>query len=210
MIEKPVEFWVRHPEFDFIEGSSFGRVRTIDRYIKQGNAERFVKGRILKPQRDKDGYLDVYFRVNGKGVHKQVHRLIIECFVPNPNGLPQVNHKDCNRANNNIDNLEWCTASYNHQYTEKYGISATEARGHRLYAVNFETLKIIRFQSQGEASRMLGVSQGNICSVIKGNRNQTGGFWFTNADKNAVEKVREKFGDKVAREVEKLANEKMN
>lgn len=207
MIEKPVEFWVRHPEFDFIEGSSFGRVRTIDRYIKQGNAERFVIGRFLKQQRDKDGYLGVYFRVNGKGVHEQVHRLIIECFVPNPNGLPQVNHKDCNRANNNVDNIEWCDASYNRRYTEKYGVSATEAFGHRLYAVNLKTLKIIRFQSQGEASRMLGVSQGNICSVIKGNRKQTGGYWFTYADHNAVDNTRLKFGNYVASKVEHLVNE---
>lgn len=190
MNDKPVEFWVRHPEFVFIEGSSFGRVRTIDRYVKQGNAEHFVKGRILKPQYNRSGYMYVYFRVNGKGINKKVHRLIAECFLPNPDNLPQVNHKDSDRTNNCVSNLEWCTSEYNIEYREKYG----EALNRPVYAVNPKTFVVLQFRSQCEAARELGVRQGSIANVIAGRTKIAGEYWFTEdkgeIDKNELQKIK--------------------
>lgn len=58
---------------------------------------------------DKDGYK----RVQYKGKVYKVHRLVAECFLPNTENLPQVNHKDENKSNNNVENLEWCSAKYN-------------------------------------------------------------------------------------------------
>jgi hypothetical protein len=57
-----------------------------------------------------------YLRVHYKGVCQYVHRLVAMAFIPNPDNLPQVNHKDENKCNNNVDNLEWCTAKYNSNY----------------------------------------------------------------------------------------------
>ena len=204
------EVWKTYPEFDFIQGSSLGRVRTIDRVVSNGKGTRLVKGRVLKQQLDKDGYLYVLFKVNGKTVARKVHRIVAQTFIPNPDNLPQANHKDCDRTNNNVKNLEWCTASYNMQYREKYGVSNTESLGHPLFAVNLTTLEVSRFCSQHEAGRELNAKQGSINGVIKGRLKQTGGYWFTNADNNAVDVSRNKFGDKVANKIEKLMKRNAN
>lgn len=202
------EVWRHYPEFNFIEGSSLGRVRTLDRFAKYGNHTQFVKGRILKQRRKKDGYMDVGFSVNGKPVNRLVHRIIASCFLINHDNLPQVNHKDCDPTNNNISNLEWCDNSYNQKYREKYGVSQTEVLGCPVFAINLKTLEVLRFRSQREASRKLKANSGHLNEVIKGKRNKANGYWFTNADKNAVEAVKVKFGDTMAHKVEKLMNKK--
>ena len=173
------EIWKTYPEFDFIQGSNLGRVRTVDRVVTNGRGTYVKKGRILKQQLDRYGYLFVGFRVTGKKVNRKVHRIIAQTFLPNPNELPQVNHIDCDRTNNNVDNLEWCTGEYNMQYKEKYGKSAAEAVGCPVYAVNLETLEVSKFPSQLEASRALGIVGQNISAVIKGKQNTAGGYWFT-------------------------------
>lgn len=199
------EIWKTYPEVSFIQGSSWGRVRTINRYVSDSRyGKRLVKEHVLKQYRHRKGYLYVTLHVNGKTVTRLVHRIIAECFIPNPDNLPQVNHKDCDRTKNCVDNLEWCDNSYNQRYREDHG----KAFGRPVIAVNTKTAEVLRFKSQSEASRKLEVSLGQINNVIAGKRNHTHGYWFTNADDNAVEAVRNKFGDEVAEEVEKLMNEK--
>lgn len=190
------ETWKPYPEFDFIEGSSLGNVRTIDRYVTYENGiKHFYKGHILPQQCNNSGYLYVSFGVNGKIVSRLVHRIVASCFIENPDNLPQVNHIDCDPSNNNIDNLEWCTASYNCQYREKYGVSMTEARGHHLYAVNLNTCRVLYFRSQNEAARKLGLNVGHINNVLKGHRNHTGGYLFTEDEseltKNKLQKIKD-------------------
>lgn len=179
MIKSESEILKSHPDFEKIEVSSFGRVRP-------------VKGHYYTVFIDKDGYAIVGFRMNGKRVSKKVHRLVAQTFLPNPNNFPQINHLDCNRKNNNVDNLEWCDGSYNQQYRDKYGLSNAEALGHSMFAINLKTLEVSRFRSQNEAGRVLGVSQGNINMVINGKRNYAGSFWFVNDDGHAVDVVKSK------------------
>lgn len=73
-------------------------------------------GKILKPYDNGYGYLMVDLKKNGTRKHARIHRLVAEAFVPNPNNLPEVNHKDENPHNNAANNLEWCTSSYNKTY----------------------------------------------------------------------------------------------
>lgn len=75
-----------------------------------------VSGNEIKPYVSKIGYLQIKINLNGKSKHFYVHRLIAEEFIPNPNKLKCVNHKDGNKLNNKIDNLEWCTYSQNNQH----------------------------------------------------------------------------------------------
>lgn len=192
--------WKSWPEVPFIESSLCGAIRTRDRVVSNGSGTYIKKGRILKQYPVSGGYLMVHFRVNGKNVYRLVHRLVAETFLPNPNNLPQVNHKNCNRADNRVSNLEWCDASYNMQYREKHG----KSQGQAVFAINLTTLKLSHFSSQMEASRKLEVSVGNLNEVIKGHRSHTHGYWFTNADSNAVEIVRAKFGDSMANKVAEL------
>ena len=186
------EIWKKHPEIEKLEVSTFGRVRTLDKVVPSGKTTRFVKGRVLKQSDTGHGYLQVHFRVDGKRVNKYVHRLVAQTFIKNTDNLPEVNHKDCDRANNAVSNLEWCTRKYNSQYREKYGVSNTETVGRPVFAINLDTQEVSRFRSRSEASRMLGVNLGNIGSVINGRRNHTCGHWFTNADNKATDAIKNK------------------
>lgn len=179
IMNSPVELWKKHPDIDKIEVSSFGRVRS-------------VKGHYYKIRPIAGGYIKLQFRMNGKYVNKLAHRLVAQTFIPNPNNLPQVNHKDGDKTNNNVDNLEWCTRSYNaKKYREKYG----DSQGHPVFAINLTNLKVSRYKSQSEAGRSLGVKQPSINYVINGKIKQTGDYWFVNDDGNAVDIVKSKLHD---------------
>jgi len=186
------EIWKKHPEIEKLEVSSFGKVRTLDKVVPNGKHTLFIKGRVLKQYNRKDGYLQVSFRMNGKPITKKVHRLVAETFIHNPNMLPMVNHLDCDRTNNNVDNLEFCTASYNQQYREKYGISRAEATGHPLFSINLDTNEVSHFRSQHEASRELGIFQPHINAVLKGRYKYTHGYWFVNDDDKATDAIKNK------------------
>lgn len=202
------ETWKTYPEYPFIQGSSLGRVRTVDRYVKvKGHGIRLVKGHILK-QRDNKGYLQVQFSVNGKKVDRKIHRLVAQTFIPNPDNLPEVNHIDCDPTNNCVDNLEWISHQENIAYRDKLGHIARHNKPKKpVITVNLKTLEVLRFESRREAGRQLGISNGSINSVLTGQYRQANGYWFTNADENAVESTRAKFGDEVADKVEALMSE---
>jgi len=190
-MENQTEAWKSHPEYTGTEVSSFGRVRMLDRVVSSEKMTRFQKGQISKQYDNRSGYLNVSIPIDGKWTTKAVHRLVAQTFLPNPNGFPMVNHKDGNRANNHIDNLEFCTASYNAKYREEFG----KALSKPVFTINLATLEVSQFQSQKEASQELGVNKGNISSVIKGRLKQTGGYWFINADGKAVDLTKQKLRD---------------
>lgn len=100
------------------EVSNLGRVRSVDRSVTYNNGQIHLhKGKLLSPGKtNKLGYLQVALCKNGSIKHKLVYRLVAEVFIPNPDNLPQVNHKDENPLNNCVDNLEWCTSEYNINY----------------------------------------------------------------------------------------------
>lgn len=192
MDKNEIEIWRVHPNIGIIEVSTLGRVRTIDRVVSNGKGTRLVKGQVLKPWGDGNGYLKVGIQIDGKWTKKAVHRLIAQTFIPNPDSLPQINHKDCNPQNNNVENLEWCDNSYNQKYKNKFGISNTETEGHPLFAINLKTLETLHFRSQGEAGRAIGIDQQSINKVIKGSRNQAGGYYFEEDDGNGIKIDRDK------------------
>ena len=102
--------------YDYTESyeiSNYGRVRSLDRIDTSGHRR---KGKILKLAKDKYGYFQVGLSKDGKVTSFLVHRLVATMFIDNPNELPQVNHKDEDKTNNHIENLEWCTQEYNHNY----------------------------------------------------------------------------------------------
>ena len=102
--------------------SNLGRVkrlRFINRHLD------FKQEKILKPYKDGgDYYFVIGLHKNGKKKYKAIHRLVAEAFIPNPNNYPIVNHKDENKENNYVDNLEWCT----HKYNSNYGNARTKMR----------------------------------------------------------------------------------
>ena len=115
------ETWVPVRGFEGLyEVSDLGRVRSLDRWIayisKYGKPYKtLTKGRILSLKISK-GYCLAHLSHQGKAIHKTVHRLVAEAFIPNPDNLPEINHKDENTTNNAVSNLEWCEQLYNIHY----------------------------------------------------------------------------------------------
>lgn len=104
----------------YYEVSNYGRVRSLDRIVYKGSRAGYVlkKGRYLKTF-EKNGYLFLILTVEGKTKNVYVHRLVAEAFLPNPNNLPCINHKDECKTNNLVSNLEWCDYFYNNTYGTK-------------------------------------------------------------------------------------------
>ena len=98
------------------EVSSYGRVRSLDRYDRRN---QFRKGKLLKNKDNGNGYLICSLSKNGIIKNKYIHRLVVEAFIERPDGLYEVNHKDENKKNNSVDNLEWCDRKYNNTYGTK-------------------------------------------------------------------------------------------
>ena len=90
--------------------SNLGRVKSLK------NTRGNYREKILKPGKDAKGYKQVSLYKNGKGKMYKIHRLVAIAFIPNPNNYPMINHKDEDKTNNCVDNLEWCTNKYNMNY----------------------------------------------------------------------------------------------
>ena len=93
--------------------SNFGRVKSLKRKVKQSNGFEYeIKERVLKLSYHTNGYVGITLNKEGKK-RFLVHRLVAEHFLENEGNLPQVNHKDLDKANNRVENLEWVTKSEN-------------------------------------------------------------------------------------------------
>lgn len=116
-------YWLK-TEFDGYEVSNTGLVRSIDRWIIKSATGKlvFYRGRILKTQIDKRGYERVRISINGSKTTLKVHRTVAIAFIKNPTNLSQVNHKDGNKTNNHVDNLEWMNNSENQLHAISTGL----------------------------------------------------------------------------------------
>lgn len=138
-----IEIWKDIKDFEGIyQVSTFGRIKRLSRKtINEGllgkNKELQLKEIILKPSTITKGYKGITLTKGKKRYPKKVHRLVAEAFIPNPNNKPQINHIDCNKSNNNVNNLEWCTNSENQKHAFKNGLNsskkANEARWREKY-----------------------------------------------------------------------------
>lgn len=177
----PHEEWKPVPvdEFkNYYEVSSFGRVRskTYVQYRNVGGKNRpyTVRGKVLS-QTTNFGYKLVHLSVNGHSKYFRVHRLVAAAFIPNPDNLPQINHRDEDKQNNNVNNLEWCSSKYNVNYGTR-GIRAGIKRGNPVIQKSIDGTMVRKFHSIQNASKVTGISAGNIWSMLNGKRNNAGGY----------------------------------
>ena len=161
--------------------SNMGRVRSLDRYVKHNcGGLKLCKGKIMKLNATWDGYLRVDLCKNGKHTHKRVNRLVAEAFIPNPDNLPQVGHKDECKTNNCVSNLYWTTEKENNNHGKhNERVSEAQINGKRSKPVLQYTLymEFVReWPSAIEINRQLGYSFGNICNCCRGLYKQAYGF----------------------------------
>lgn len=140
-----------------------------------GNVRNFRTKKVLKGGCDLGGYRIVSLRKNNIQKTKTVHRLVAKAFIPNPDGLPCINHKDENKLNNNVENLEWCTYQYNNNYgtfTER----RVKKRYKKVQQYDMNGNFIKEFTGLVNAQKETGINRNNITSVSKGKRNHAGGY----------------------------------
>jgi hypothetical protein len=120
-----LEVWKDIQDYEGVyQVSNFGNVKSLDRIVNKPNGVSYMrKGKLCKQSKSNLGYMTVGFTVNNVKVNKYVHRLVAESFITNINNYPQVNHIDCNKTNNRMYNLEWCTNSQNHIHASKNGLN---------------------------------------------------------------------------------------
>ena len=140
-------------------------------------SNKFLKHKLAR------GYHQVILCKEGKGKTYYIHRLVAKVFIPNPDNLPQVNHKDEDKSNNCVENLEWCDVKYN----INYGTRTKRAAKKQSIPVYCEELNRT-FNSQVEAAKELGLNRCNIVSCCKGKRKTTGGYHWRYAE-TSVEEV---------------------
>ena len=157
----------------FYEISSLGRVKSM-------NYNHTGREKIIKPFKNKKGYLRVCLYKNGKRKFFLVHKLVAEAFIPNSKGFDQVNHKDEVKTNNCVSNLEFCDCKYNVNYgtrTERQVASQSKA----VEASKFPDFREIelRFASTWEADRN-GYKQGGVSACCRGCFNREGNNKYKN------------------------------
>jgi hypothetical protein len=138
-----------------------------------------IKGHLLKLQLNRNAYYYVGLSKNNAKKLFKVHRLVAQAFIPNPDNLPFVNHKDENPKNNVFSNLEWCTCAYNNVYGSAcYKRMISNGTPINQYTIDGELVR--QFNSTSEAGRYLGISKSKIidsCKQIRKKPTYKGYVW---------------------------------
>lgn len=163
------------------EISNKGRLRSMDRSIPQQGRLQLYKGKLLSTYINNSGYVAIKLSKNNKKRSFLVHRLVAVAFLPNPKQLPYINHKDEDKSNNNIENLEWCTAIYNINYgTSKKRRSVKMGKRIAMYSTNGKLVNI--FYSIREAERKTKIRKQCITPALDKNKTSGGFIWKTIKD----------------------------
>jgi hypothetical protein len=139
----------------------------------RGNVKSRAKNKIIYSAPDKDGYIKCNLYKRGKRKTCRVHHLVARAFLDNPNNCTEINHKDKNKANNHVNNLEWCTHEQN--IHAKYGDGWED-----INVVDAETCQIVAIcYSYTEAEKITNISR-RIISKIVGTNKAVKGYRFEN------------------------------
>lgn len=154
--------------------SNYGRIKSIDHYVKCNSGRRLVRGKILKPCDRGNGYPFVTMGKGGKQYNVSIHRAVALAFIPNPDNLPEVNHKDTNPSNFDVNNLEWCDRTYNNNYAKR-AFKAAQKKKKRIVQLDGDNIIKI-WDSLSEIQKNMGFSAGNISYCCSGKRSTANGF----------------------------------
>ena len=142
-----------------------------------GRVWSYRSNKFLTPQPHNDGYLQVGLKVNGKTKMFLIHRLVAEAYIPNPLGLPMVNHKDEGKSHNWINNLEWCDNKYNTNYGT---CNKRKSVSHKIPVYCVELDKV--FDSAMDAGIELGIDKTSVTRCCRGKYKTCGGYHWMYAE----------------------------
>lgn len=158
---------------EYYQVSNLGNIRSKDRLKWNGKAYYKQKGVIKKKTIRADGYFVVNLSVEGRGKTHLVHRLIALAFIPNKNNLPVINHRDGNKLNNSLENLEWTTYRENNIHALENNLNNTRKK---IKGTHVGTNEVLFFESSREADRVLKIGYKNISACLNGKQNTAGGY----------------------------------
>lgn len=184
----------------YYEVSDKGDVRSLDRIVPSGkHGTRKIYGRTMKLTqsygRNNDGYLVVNLRKDHTSKVIPVHRLVAKAFIQNPDNLPTVNHKDGDKTNNKVDNLEWASYSENNIHALDTGLR--NPRGNMVAQYDMSKNIVGIYRSACEASRATGIGRGMISHCLNHRANSAGGYIW-----KKIEKCNDYLGDESTAEDE--------
>ena len=161
--------------------STHGRIKSCDRFLPHKlHGTWHIKERLLKQVRSPFGYMAVSLQL-GKGKMKtiRVHRAVADAFIPNPGNLPQVNHIDGNKTNNNVSNLEWVTEQGNVDHAWSTGLCMPIVKAKQRPVINLDTGE--RFDSIADAERSFEKQTGSISHALNGKHERAHGYHWAYA-----------------------------
>ena len=143
--------------------------------VKRLQGKGCKQERILKPGKNRGGYLRVKFWKDGKGINYKVHRLVAQAFIPNPQDLPEINHKDENKENNCVENLEWITHKENINHgTRNERMVKTKSKP--VIGISLDSKSYLYFNSAKDAQSLAGFKCSAISACCRGKRKTAGGY----------------------------------
>lgn len=168
----------------FYQVSSLGRVRSLDRDITYSNGlVVHYNGKILSLNRNTNGYLSVLLSKNNEKKRVMIHRLVAEAFIENPNNFLEVNHKNEDKNDNCVENLEWCDRKYNVNYGN-HKTKQIASRGTPIVQLTVDGDYVNTYPSAHEAARALGNEsyQGSISKANRGDAYIAYGFCWCSVE----------------------------
>lgn len=174
------EIWADIENYEGLyQASNFGNIKSLPN--KNHKDEK-----ILNPTINSSGYLKVELYKNRKAKDFYVHRLVASTFLPNPDNKPQINHRDGNKSNNSISNLEWVTASENQKHSIEHGLHAPSPMKNKVGKLNPNSKPIIQYDYDGnfirvwdspyDAAKALNIQINNIRACVNGYHHSSAGF----------------------------------
>lgn len=167
--------WKDIPGYEgYYQASNDGLIQSVTKAVKQWSGVQIKKGKILSPAIDKIGYLNCALSKENKLRSFKVHRLVALAHIPNPNGFAEINHKDCNKLNNHVSNLEWCDRKGNMEHASKNSLitKITRDRSNRSVVKTKHIPFLIAWRKAGvqvsKLALMYGCSVDVIYKVTKG------------------------------------------
>lgn len=159
--------------------SNLGKIKSLSRFRRTNkdysSIGYYSKEKILKPYLGKDGYLRIQLTKDKKTKACYVHRLVAQAFIPNSNHLPEVNHKDENKQNNYVYNLEFCDRSYNNNYGSRNNkVSIANSKVVYQYDLNDNFIK--KWDSLTQIENELKIKKAYISRVCLGERKSAKGY----------------------------------